>query len=112
MRYHITKLDARHNYHKHFQYYIEFSKRTWVGTGVLDFDRSRRWFNEKYGWGQDVEVREAMLKNREYGTNGIHYQLNDINSFWAYSIKYSSYRIYIATDQELGFFIMSHPNAT
>lgn len=111
MRYHVTKLDARHSYHEDFRYMIEFSRHEWSGTGVLDFDRSRRWFNEKYGWGQDVEVRESMLNNQRYGNNLADYRSDDINSVWSYSAKYREYRIYVATDSELSFFILTHPNA-
>jgi hypothetical protein len=42
---------------------IEFSKGHWKGTGVLSFDRARRWFTTNYGWGQDVEVRSELLRS-------------------------------------------------
>lgn len=69
MNYEVTKLDNRHSWHLQFKYMIEFKKsRTYFGSGltnngVLEFDRSRRWFNEKFGWSQDVETRASIIKS-------------------------------------------------
>jgi hypothetical protein len=83
---------------------IEFKKaRSWntnTSTGVLEFDRSRRWFNEKFGWSQDVETRSKIGRT----------QTTDFNLHWAYSIKYNEYRIYVQSDQELNWFVLSHLN--
>jgi hypothetical protein len=104
MQYQVTKLDARYSYSQDFKYMLEFSKDSWLGTGVLNFDRCRRWFNEKFGWSQDVETRSAVLRASDF-------EPSDYNQKWAYSAKYREYRIYVATDAELNWFIMSHPNA-
>jgi len=94
MNYTITKLDRRHAYHEQFPYMIEFRKRPdWAigGTsGVLDFDRVRKWMNETWGWSQDVETRNEMLKTMIKAGHP-----NDINHFWSYSIRYGEYRIYV-----------------
>ena len=109
MKYQITKLDRRHSYSHHFDYMIEFSKVSF-GTSVLSFDKSRRWFNEIYGWGQDIETRSEMATNqRSYPAD---YTPDDINKKWAYSAKYNCYRIYVASDQELNWFVLSHPITT
>ena len=89
----ITKLDRRHAWHEQFPYMIEFKKRgDWAigrdSTGVLEFDRCRKWFNECWGWSQDVETRNEMLRTM----NG---RSDDINHFWSYSIRYGEYRIYV-----------------
>ena len=67
MNFEITKLDRRHAWHNQFPYMVEFRRRkTWdhkSSGGVLEFDQSRRWFNETYGWSQDIETREEMLKS-------------------------------------------------
>jgi hypothetical protein len=112
MNYEITNLDRRHAWHGQFAYMIEFKKaRAWnknTSTGVLEFDRARRWFNEKFGWSQDVETRSqigvvrAQLKE-DY--------TKDFNLYWAYSIKYNDYRIYVKSDQELNWFVLSHPKS-
>ena len=115
MNYEITKLDKRHSWHDQFQYMIEFKRardRTYFGsgflnnTGVLEFDRSRRWFNETYGWSQDVETRASIGKlnakaNEDYS--------KDFNVHWSYSIKYNEYRLYVNTDRELNWFVLTHP---
>jgi hypothetical protein len=37
------------------------------------------------------------------------FEPDDVNPIWAYSAKYNDYRIYVATDKELNWFILSHP---
>lgn len=106
MRYKITKMDGRYTRHG-YTYLIEFSKLGLTGTGVLDFDRCRRWFNEHFGWSQDVETRDKMIQNSKY--NKEQYQENDINPVWAYCVKYGDYRIYVNDDKTLSWFLMCHP---
>ena len=90
-----------------YQYLIEFSKNIVRGTGVLDFDRSRRWFNEQFGWSQDVETRGQMQGNRRHHPEA--YEDNDINPVWAYAVKYGDYRIYVGDDKILAWFVLCHP---
>ena len=110
MNYEITKLDNRHSWHLQFKYMIEFKKpRTYFASGltnngVLEFDKSRRWFNEKFGWSQDVETRAEIIKSAPLG------ELPDaFNKAWAYSIKYNDYRIYVHDEATLNWFTLSHP---
>ena len=107
MKYKITKLDGRYNSYGGYRYIIEFSKGSQVGTGVLDFDRCRRWFNEHFGWSQDVETRSRMIQNRR--SNRDMYEDNDINPIWAYCVKYGDYRIYVNDDKTLSWFVLNHP---
>ena len=106
MKYKVTKMDRRYTRHG-YQYLIEFSKVTHFGTGVLDFDRSRRWFNEHFGWSQDVETRDAMKENQRHHREA--YEDNDINPVWAYCVKYGDYRIYVDSDKTLSWFLLCHP---
>ncbi len=101
MKYQITRLDKRFANYDHFKYMIEFSKSTWKGTGVLDFDRARRWMNQTWGWSQDIATRSAL-------TNRTDVQDEDINRHWAYSVQYRDYRIYLSGDKELSWFQLSH----
>ena len=95
---------ARHGY----CYLLEFSKsERFSGTGVLDFDRCRRWFNEHFGWSQDVETRSKMQQNKLYHPGA--YEDNDINPTWAYAVKYGDYRIYVDDDKTLSWFVLNHP---
>jgi hypothetical protein len=102
MKYKVTKLDGRYSHRETFEYMIEFSKAHWKGTGVLDFDRARRWFNDTYGWSQDVKTRVAIDKS--VGANPMLFEPGAINTSWAYLAKYNDYRIYVATDKELTMF--------
>jgi hypothetical protein len=78
-----------------------------LGTGVLDFDRCRRWFNEHFGWSQDVETRQKMQENSQYNRDA--YEPNDINPVWAYCVKYGDYRIYVEDEKTLSWFCLCHP---
>lgn len=90
-----------------YRYLVEFSKNTTLATGVLDFDRCRRWFNEHFGWSQDVETQVQMKNNRQHHRKA--YQDNDINPVWAYAVKYGDYRIYVDSDKTLTWFVLNHP---
>jgi len=94
MRYKITKLDRRYTYWEQFDYLIEFHKaRGWQdGSGVLDFDRCRKWFNATYGWSHDMETRTDMVKAMVFINEK---DWTEINRDWAYSIRYQEYRIYV-----------------
>ena len=108
MRYEVTKLDRRHSWCAQFAYMLEFSKSTWKGTGVLDFDRARRWMNNTWGWSQDVETRSALLRRMmDPANHSVEHE--DINLHWAYSVQYNDYRIYLVSDKELSWFQLSHP---
>ena len=106
MHYKVTKMDGRYSNYGYI-YIIEFSKAVNFGTGVLDFDRSRRWFNQTFGWSQDVETRTLMIQNAR--VNDKVYQPDDINPIWAYCVKYGDYRIYVDNDKTLSWFILGHP---
>jgi hypothetical protein len=97
MNYTVTRLDRRYAYWEEFNHMIEFNKnRDWrMGTGVLDFDRARKWFNETYGWSQEVDTRREMIKSKVR----MNIDLDDfsyINTAWACSIRYQEYRIYVS----------------
>jgi hypothetical protein len=109
MQYEVVKLDKRHSWHAQFNYMLEFSKSTWKGTGVLDFDRSRRWMNQTWGWTQDVETRLALL-NRKRELRNTAVQDEDINLHWSYSVQYNDYRIYLFSEKELAWFQLAHQN--
>ena len=107
MRYEVTKLDRRHSWYAQFAYMLEFSKNTWKGTGVLDFDRARRWMNQTWGWSQDVDTRLALCKRMmDPANHSVEHE--DINLHWAYSVQYNDYRIYLVSDKELGWFQLAH----
>ena len=105
MHYKVVKMDGRHTKYG-YTHIIEFIKGSY-GTGVLDFDRSRRWFNEHFGWSQDVETREEMQKNQHHHRDA--YEDTDINPVWAYCVKYGDYRIYVDSDKTLSWFLLCHP---
>jgi hypothetical protein len=102
MKYQVTDMDRRHSHHASFNYMLEFSKSVWHCTGVLDFDRARRWMNRTYGWSQEVDTRIAIKRS-----NAV-LQDADINLHWAYSTVYKDYRIYLKGNEELAFFQLAH----
>ena len=112
MQYLVTQLDGRHSWRDSFEYMLEFSN-TGVSTGVLDFDRARRWMSRTWGWSQDVRTREHIHKvmERPWGVNLAETAEDDINPFWAYSIEYRNYRIYVKGSAELNWFQLAHANS-
>ena len=102
MKYHVTDMDRRFSHSASFKYMLRFSRSVWEGTGVLDFDRARRWMNRTWGWSQDVDTRTAI------GRSNVVLQDGDINLHWAYSVAYKDYRIYLKGDKELAFFQLAH----
>lgn len=108
MKYHVIKLDRRHSHHDLFKYMLGFSSSNWTGTGVIDFDRSRRWMNKTWGWSQEVTMRDVLLSKK--GLPATDVQADDINTHWAYSVEYKDYRIYLEGESELNWFVLSHPN--
>jgi hypothetical protein len=86
---------------------VEFSKAAWVGTGVIDFDRARRWMNQTWGWSQEAETRAQLKKISKTDPNNIQ---DEINRHWAYSVQYRDYRIYLNSAKELNWFVLAHPN--
>jgi len=107
MKYQVTRLDLRYSHSGSFGYVLEFSKNTWAGTGVLDFDRARRWMNRTYGWSQDVEIQSAIKRCKKRNPDVV-VQAEDTNPHWAYSVAYKDYRIYLASEKELTFFQLAH----
>jgi len=88
---------------------LEFRRQPY-GTGVLDFDRARRWFNRTYGWSQDVRTQGdiAGALNTTVPGHEVEAGSDDINFHWAYCTEYRNYRIYVASDKELMFFELAH----
>ena len=105
MNYEIVKLDGRHSWHKIYRYSIEFPKGAF-SSGVLEFDRARRWFNRTYGWSQDVRTQNEIAGR--INMRMPESQQEDLNLLWAYSTEYRNYRIYVASDKELMFFELAH----
>jgi hypothetical protein len=106
MKYEIAKLDHRHNHRNRYCYMIKFRSDS-LGTGALDFDQARRWFNETYGWAQEAELQVTMNKQSRARNAPL-----ESNSYWAYQTEYRDYRIYVASDKEVSWFSLSHVRET
>ena len=106
MNYEIVKLNGRNSWSKIYRYTIEFPKGTY-SSGVLEFDRARRWFNRTYGWSTDVKTQNEIAEQLNERVPKSHHA-DDLNMAWAYSTEYRNYRIYVASDKELMFFELAH----
>ena len=106
MKYEIVKLNGRNSWSKIYRYTIEFPKGDY-SSGVLEFDRARRWFNRTYGWSTDVKTQNEIAEQLNDTVPSSH-QSDDLNLQWAYSTEYRNYRIYVASDKELMFFELAH----
>jgi hypothetical protein len=107
MKYKVIKLDGRYSHRSRFRYMLEFYKGP-RSTGVADYDRACRWFNENFDWSQDVEVQVEMRVSQRYYPQA--YTDADFNENWASCSKYDNYRIYIKSEKELEWFLMANPN--
>ncbi len=107
MNYQIVKLDGRHAWSKIYRYTIEFPKGTY-SSGVLEFDRARRWFNSTYGWSTDVKTQNEIAGHLNATRVPATQVPEDLNMAWAYCTEYRNYRIYVASDKELMFFELAH----
>jgi hypothetical protein len=116
MRYSISKLDHYHLQHlADFSYKIDFSlTQAYLNpieypneSAMLNFDQCRRWFNDTFGQSEEAETRADLIISTgaivKY--NGIAY-----NRDWAFRCSYKSYCIYVRSDKELNWFVLSHPN--
>jgi hypothetical protein len=106
MNYEIVKLNGRNSWSKIYRYTIEFPKGDY-SSGVLEFDRARRWFNRTYGWSTDVKTQNEIAFQLNDRIPESH-QPDDLNLLWAYSTEYRNYRIYVSSDKELMFFELAH----
>lgn len=88
----IRELNSRFNYHNIFRYIVDWRKTLNV-SGVIPFHHARKWCNETWGFGTDVDTHDVALRAGE-----------QVNPHWAYEIRYDQYRIYLAGDQELAWF--------
>jgi hypothetical protein len=92
---------------------IEFSKeylpngrlvsRT-AGTGALDFDRARRWFNETYGWSQEADLQNTIDIISQFFSHP-----TESNPHWAYHAEYKNWRIY-TNEPEAAWFQLKFTN--
>ena len=108
MKYKIVKLDGRYAHRNRFSHMLEFYKGVTAYSGVLDYDRACRWFNNHFGWAADVEVQSTMRIHRR--DNRQAYTDDDCNESWAHCSKYDSYRIYVKSVKELEWFLLANPN--
>ena len=109
MKYKVVKLDGRYSHSSDFRYLIKFSKNISADTSVRDYDQAMRWFNDHFGWTQEVETRLAMIRNWMHHRTA--YSSEDFNPIWSYCAKYSNYRIYVLSEKELEWFLLSNPQS-
>jgi hypothetical protein len=92
----IRRLSAKFNYYDVFEYMVDWRKTANV-SGVIPFHYARKWCNETWGFGTDVDSHVvAMLAGEQ------------VNPCWAYCAQYDQYRIYLAGDAELSWFKLRH----
>lgn len=92
----VRQLNAKFNYHRMFRYMIDWRKTLNV-SGVIPFHHARKWCNETWGFGTDVDTHWAAQQAGE-----------EVNPHWAYDAQYNQYRIYLASDAELSWFRLKH----
>jgi len=125
MIYTIHRLDNRFSYRDFFSHYIGFSSSMYNRQGPLHFNNAISWFTDTYGWSAEVRQYEKMMQwvassnmiNQQPFANrratGIFAEPpNHCNKHWSWSNHYTDLRIYVASDQELGFFKLANDRAS
>ena len=75
-------------------------KKTSNESGVIPFHYARKWCNETWGFGTDIDTHIMALKAGE-----------QVNPHWAYCAQYDQYRIYLTRDEELTWFRLRWPES-
>lgn len=122
MRYAIQKLDGRFTFRKYFEYYIGFTGRMSNRQGPLYFNQAQEWFTRTYGWSAEARQWEDIYRwthQSQMYFQGIPRIIRNsdspedlpacCNPRWSWTNGYDDLRIYVASDQELAFFQLSHP---
>lgn len=120
MKYTITRLDGRFSYRDWFQYYIGFAGRMSNHQGPKHFNDVLKWFFDTYGWSAEIrqydQINKWTMASRQISGFTFNPPASGIitepsphcNPHWSWTNHYPDLRIYVATDQELAFFQLSH----
>lgn len=123
MKYKIQKLDGRYAYHQWFQYYIWFSSSMNFNNGPLEFTKCQLWCFQTWGWSAEIRMWSDIHRHYSVRTpmmrvnNGFVKKMpenlpNECNTSWSWTngARGDNLRIYLATEKELAFFQLAHPN--
>lgn len=120
MKYRVQKLDGRFSYNNMFQYCLGFEYAMSRDQGPLMFNHALRWCVQTWGW--SAEIRQYHEISRWINRTVILLQPltigpkpgtdlpRDCNPNWSWSNGFDDLRIYLASEQELAFFQLAHPN--
>lgn len=122
MNYNVHKLDRRYSHHTRFSHYIGFSNRMNIKQGPLDFCQAQKWFTETYGWSAEVQIYQNIYEWFSIASTvpmmrvpggWVRQEPKDLPEFcnpsWSWTNGYDDLRIYVASEKELAFFQLAHP---
>lgn len=114
--YRIIKLDRRYRYHDWFEYAISWPGRMVFSHGPLQFAQAQQWFFDTYGWSAEIRQYEDIRAYIDDANRFLRPALPMpavINPHWSWTNGINNEcRVYLATEKELTFFMMSHPRET
>ena len=104
MKFKIKKLDGRYAHNRHFEYCVEFPRKTF---GPVEFHTVMAWMIETYGYSAEVRdfmyIRDMLLRRQQF--NVPESDTPDfVNQQWSWTNGSNNLRLYFATDKELSFF--------
>ena len=116
MKYTVTKLDGRYSYRQNFEFYLGFASSMARQQGPIDFNDAMTWFTERYGWSAEIKQWHHIDRWSSVSKLGLPIALGILaeptphcNPHWSWSNQFTDLRIYLASEQELAFFQLTHP---
>ena len=104
MNYTVKKLDGRYAYNRHFEYCVEFPRKTF---GPVEFHTVMAWMIETYGYSAEVRdfmyIRDMLLRRQQFNVPKSDTP-DFVNPQWSWTNGSNNLRLYFATDKELSFF--------
>jgi len=116
MKYTVTRLDGRYSYRQNFEFYLGFTNSMTRQHGPLHFNNAMCWFAERYGWSAEIKQWHNIDRWTSTFKLGLPIASSILadptphcNPHWSWSNLHTDLRVYVATEQELAFFQLTHP---
>ena len=116
MKYSVTRLDGRYSYRENFEFYLAFANTMTRQSGPLWFNDAVVWFTERYGWSAEIRQWHNIERWTNPQTMGLPIAPGILvkpsaycNPHWSWSNNHSDLRVYVASEQELAFWQLTHP---
>ena len=119
MKYTVTRLDGRYSYRHWFEYYVGWPSAMTNGQGPVHFNDAVKWLGQTFGWSAEIRQYDRIMQwtsnsyvntllNKKLASSILMERSEHCNPHWSWTNHYQDLRIYVASEQELAFFQLSH----